>query len=377
MVDLNKKIDSLTAFVTRLSKEVDKLKRISEGATTTEIQPQVVKQQMQEAVPTEQPKPKIEKPPQTQPHIKTVTPNVKIVKPPHVQAHINTITPNVNNIKRNGPAMVNEFQQLKSLLNTAQWPAAVDPSLICNLSSDQDKEDRAEGILDLIIDIHLENLKFLDFGCGEGHVVNKSLLQKPKMSVGYDIRESEKWKVWESTENMKFTTDWGEVEAEGPYNVILLYDVLDHMLMPDDKIVEELQKIKRVLAPNGKIYVRCHPWSSRHGTHLYHQVNKAFVHLVFTENELESMGYNTEVKANKIIHPITYYADCFKKAGLKVVYGPQVLKEDVESFFLNNPIVSNRIRKNWKISHDPKLNTGKDFPTVPCQIQFVDYIFTK
>jgi len=56
--------------------------------------------------------------------------------------------------------------ELVNLLNSKAWPHAVDPALICDISSEQDKEDRAEGILDLIIDIHLENLKFLDFGCG-------------------------------------------------------------------------------------------------------------------------------------------------------------------------------------------------------------------
>ena len=86
-----------------------------------------------------------------------------------------------------------EFDVLKTLLNSPTWPAAVDPVLICGEDSNQDKQDRAEGILDIIIDVHLEKLSFLDFGCGEGHVVNHSLTQNPHKTVGYDIVQSEKW----------------------------------------------------------------------------------------------------------------------------------------------------------------------------------------
>ena len=119
-----------------------------------------------------------------------------------------------------------EFQKLTELLKSDAWPHAVDPALICDVTSEQDKEDRAEGILDIIIDINLENLKFLDFGCGEGHVVNHSRSQKPKLSVGYDIKKFDKWNNWEKSPNSLFTTDWNKAKTLGPYNIILMYDVI-------------------------------------------------------------------------------------------------------------------------------------------------------
>lgn len=261
--------------------------------------------------------------------------------------------------------------ELINLLNSKEWPAAVDPTLICDITSDQDKEDRAEGILDLIIDAHLENLKFLDFGCGEGHVVNKSKIQNPRMSVGYDIVKSEKWEKWEKTPNSMFTDDWSSVKSAGPYNVILMYDVLDHMTGSIDEVVSKLKDVKSVLAPNGKIYVRTHPWCSRHGTHLYHKLNKAYVHLVFSNEELESLGHKQQ-QVRPIIHPMAEYEGMFTKAGLKVI-SKQQIKEAVEGFFIKNPTIALRIKKNYSNSPDSSLRNGA-FPTFQLEQQFIDYV---
>lgn len=262
--------------------------------------------------------------------------------------------------------------ELLNLLNSKQWPHAVDPSLICDITSDQDKEDRAEGILDLIIDVHLENLKFLDFGCGEGHVVNRSRSQKPKMAVGYDIKKTDKWETWEKSPNILFTNDWKEVKRFGPYNVVLMYDVLDHITGNENDVVEILKNIKASLAINGKVYVRTHPWCSRHGTHLYHQVNKAFVHMVFTDEELKSLGYKQE-EVRKVMTPLMEYSHLFNAAGLKIQSGPHAIRESVEPFFTNNQIIVDRIKNHYKNSARDDLRNGK-FPTGPMEHQFIDYI---
>jgi len=61
------------------------------------------------------------------------------------------------------------------------------------------------------------------------------------------------------------------------YDFILINDVLDHAADPLD-MLEQVNKIRN---PETKIVVRCHPWTSRHGTHVYKQMNKAFLHLIF------------------------------------------------------------------------------------------------
>lgn len=263
-----------------------------------------------------------------------------------------------------------EFEVLKALLETAAWPPAVEPYLICNTTSDQDKKDRAEGILDIIIDVHLEKLKFLDFGCGEGHVVHQSIVQNPALAVGYDLVASEQWKEFGQKPQTLFTNSWEEVAKNGPYNVVILYDVIDHMVT--DEPVENLKKIRSVLAPNAKIFVRCHPWCSRHATHLYHKINKAFIHLVFSKDELKSLGYEGQ-PTREVIHPLSHYNEWFKLSGFHLLKKERTTNSAVESFFTTTPLVASRIKRNWRKSNDPELRDGKKFPW-HLELQFVDYI---
>ena len=261
---------------------------------------------------------------------------------------------------------------LTELLNSPTWPAAVDPSLICDTNSEQDKEDRAEGILDLIIDVHLENLKFLDFGCGEGHVINKARTQNPKFAIGYDLKEYDKWHTWEKAGNVNYTNQWNVVKSSGPYNIVLLYDVIDHIESTDEELVKRLKELKSILAPNAKVYVRCHPWSSRHGTHLYRQLNKAYVHMVFTDEEIKKMGY-TQEKARKFKHPVTDYNNLWTAAGFKVINGPHHSKEGVEAFFKDQPLVKERIQEHYKDSNWEILRSGDVFPSEFLESQFIDW----
>ncbi len=270
-------------------------------------------------------------------------------------------------------AELGEFAELKKMLNSTDWPAAIDPTLICNTTSDQDKEDRAEGILDLIIDVHLEGLSILDFGCGEGHLSWKSLMQKPKVSVGYDIQEYN-WQRWPVGETLFMHTDWESVKKKGPYNVIVAYDVLDHIEGNDvTEILENLKKIRQVMAPNASVYVRCHPFVSRHGTHLYHQLNKAYAHLVFTPEELVELGYSPGPHTRRIIHPVGSYRQWFQMANFKI-RREQIVREPIEPYFTKGGLVTDRIKDNWKVSPKVELSSGRQFPTVQIEQQFVDFI---
>ena len=84
------------------------------------------------------------------------------------------------------------------------------------------------------------------------------------------------------------------------------------------------------------IFVRFHPWTSRDGGHLYDQLNKAFVHLVFTPDELAQMGVSvTEAgaKANqRIVRPLATYNGWINKAGL-IVKERTAKTAEVEPFF--------------------------------------------
>jgi SAM-dependent methyltransferase len=276
-------------------------------------------------------------------------------------------------VANDNKSYADSFNELKDLLESETWPMAVDPDLICHDESDDDKELRAEGIIEFLIDEDLEGKRFLDYGCSEGHVVRKSLEKKPALAMGFDLHRNESWDrlVFPEGEKHGLTDDWNQIAANGPFDVVLLYDVLDHL---EGDHVAELKKLRSVMAPGGRIYVRCHPWCSRHATHLYKKVNKAFPHLVFSDVELARLGLGTGLKTHKIIHPHLVYKQWFNDSGLDLI-NENAIQENLEDFFHMNPIVNERIKDNWRgTSIDPQLAAGKGFPGYQLRIQFVDYL---
>lgn len=259
-----------------------------------------------------------------------------------------------------------EFDMLKRLLDSDKWPSAVFQSQIADENSETDKRERAEGISDILLP-PLQGKKFLDFGCGEGHIAEYNS-KIAELSVGYDIKKSTKSLFdWEELkEKLLLTTDFAKVQAEGPYDVILIYDVLDHV--ENESMEDVLSKAKSVLSPNGNVYLRCHPWSSRHGSHLYRKMNKAFLHLVFNDEELRTLGLEIEPN-QKVLYPIRTYFNAIESAGLEKQSEPEIDTQEVESFFSENPLVRSRILKTFN------LNQWKDEePKFQLSQCFLDYI---
>lgn len=257
-----------------------------------------------------------------------------------------------------------EFAVLKGLLESEAWPEAVPQFQIADEDSEKDKEERAAGIVDIMLP-PVMGKKFLDFGCGEGHVA-KYASNEASFATGYDVRSGGSL-GWENRgERLLLTTDFEKVKSEGPYDLVLIYDVLDHASDPR----EVLFMAKSVLADGGSIHLRIHPWCGRHGGHLYRKLNKAFAHLVFRDDELESMGVKPE-DVNKVVYPLNYYSEIIREAGLSSSE-PEVDGQEVEGFFRENPLVRSRILKNFGI---PEWQHDK--PSFQMSQCFVDYILRK
>lgn len=243
------------------------------------------------------------------------------------------------------------MDQLMELLNSDKWPEAVPSFLICK-DTEEDKFERAEGILGYINE-NFKNKKLLDFGCGEGHVIKKNIF----FGVGYDVIQTGNLS-WEKFENESLlTTDFKKVEEHSPYDFILLYDVLDHAENP----VEVLNIVKTVSNKNTKIYVRCHPWMARHGGHLYKEKNKAYIHIIFTEAELATMGLYPDYK-QKTYYPKAENKKWFDAAGLKII-NQNTIQSIVEDFF-KSPQILERL---------PTLD-NKKFPEWQMSQSFNDYV---
>lgn len=258
---------------------------------------------------------------------------------------------------------LSELTDLRMLAKSEKWPKAVPDELICNEEEDS-KLSRAASIIQDFIKTDLTNKKFLDFRCKQGHVpfVAASLLETK--AFGYDT-ENQNWDHFDKLDNLKYTTDFSEIKNNGPYDIILINDILDHH-------ETDLKLVKSVLANNGKIYMRCHPWTSRHATHLYKELNRAYLHLVFSEDELYGMGL-MGTKTNKWIDPLPTYKKIIAEAGLFIAT-EDYITHPVEIFFTHEPHVLRRIKEKWSESENSDLANGLAFPRSAMELQFVDFV---
>jgi 2-polyprenyl-3-methyl-5-hydroxy-6-metoxy-1,4-benzoquinol methylase len=261
-----------------------------------------------------------------------------------------------------------EYTELRLAAKSDVWPQAVPEDMIC-ADDEENKLARAAGIINDFIHEDLTGKKFLDYGCGEGHTAYvASNLVGAKLAIGYDSQPYN-WKQYLGEPGLLFMTKWQYVKEQGPYDIILVNDVLDHSTNPR-LILEQLRDVKT--PETGKVYMRCHPWASRHGTHLYKQLNRAYLHLVFTPEELVNMGLK-ETPAVPIYNPLETYRELIQDTGFKV------LKEDlithpVEMFFTHRPAVLRRIKERFANSKNPAHASGEEFPRDVLEVQFVDYI---
>lgn len=260
---------------------------------------------------------------------------------------------------------IENFESLKKALMTDKWPEAVNPNLICQPDNENDKLERGRGIIELMVEDELKGLKVLDYGCGEGQCVIIGSEYEPTIAVGYDIKSYDTWEKYKK-DNTLYTTEFQTVIDNGPYDVIILFDVIDHVKEETPESV--LMKVRGLLSENGKVYMRCHPFISKHGTHLYHSLNKAYVHLVFTPEELKQIIPYPKFSEDSIgvIYPLRTYEKFIEDAGLDVVSRREMTSK-VEPFF-KIPKIAERIIKTAGTEAFPEFQMGLDF---------VDYVLSK
>jgi 2-polyprenyl-3-methyl-5-hydroxy-6-metoxy-1,4-benzoquinol methylase len=254
-----------------------------------------------------------------------------------------------------------DFTETRMLIQKEEWPVAVPEESICG-EDEQQKLNRAYQLVEAFLTTDLNDKKFLDFGCGEGHVPYVIASSLPITCCGYDVKNQWQGRFPEEEKNnLILTTNWDEIAKQGPFDVILVMDVLDHC----KDFLKTLQKIKSVKTPQyGKIYLRLHPWTSRHGTHLYKDLNKAYLHVIFKEDELYKMGLKGMI-TTKITNPLEFYHENIKEAGLTILK-EEIIKKPVDMFFIQHEEIERRIKRNW-----PKR---EDFPEEILEIEFVDYV---
>jgi 2-polyprenyl-3-methyl-5-hydroxy-6-metoxy-1,4-benzoquinol methylase len=270
------------------------------------------------------------------------------------------------------PGLLYNFEALKKLLLSDDWPNAVNPDEICDMELESDMQERAEGIMDLMVEVSLRGRRFLDFGCGDGRRLGLSDAQGTEISVGYDVKKHPLWAA--PTSGKILTTNFSDVEANAPYHNILLFDVLDH-IVGNETPVELLKRLHSLLAPRGILYMRVHPWTSRHATHVYKELNKAYAHLVFSPEELLKLVPESSCReeSNHIVYPIMTYRKYCKEAGFKEMRMREI-KEPPEKFFSETAMVRDRILTTVRAAG---FKDDDGFPTWQMSQQFLDFVLEK
>lgn len=246
---------------------------------------------------------------------------------------------------------------IKQLLEIDCWPEAVLPFLAEKVPTEEDQIKRANSVLDTMLTVSAEGKSFLDFGCFEGWIAQQAMKRGMSESVGYDIVKCEDW---EKRDGAIYTDNFQDI-ADKKFDIIMLYDVLDHAHDP----VGLMSQVKQCLSPDGHVYVRCHPWTSLHANHIYKKgVNKAFIHLFLHWDELEELIGEEPMFTRPEISPIEAYNWWFN--DFKIIKERKIKGPVSEFFFV--PAFRELIANEQGIAVD-QMDAFLDL----MQIQFVDY----
>ena len=277
-----------------------------------------------------------------------------------ILVELNTIIESVNAIRKlieaSDKPSPNEPKQSRDTIpeiDDENWPEAVSQHLIINNKPGEDKsykQIRAKQIIGLM-GIKLDGLKILDIGCGEGYLVNE-MAKSADVVWGYDIEAN--WTKAKRplpsgvtaplTQNLHFSDVATEVEAiakVSPFDLIVLFDVVDHI--KGISAQDFMSWVSSLLSENGQIFMRCHPWISRHGGHVHEEMsnlsvpiswrNKAFIHLTnLLSIPIAENGVAGDDEHIRVTRPLATYKKLIKQAGLKIK-SENILSQPVEPFF--------------------------------------------
>lgn len=250
-------------------------------------------------------------------------------------------------------------QHIKQLMAIDCWPEAISPNLVRE-PTESEQRNRAQQLLNnMLKSQNVEGMHFLDFGCGEGWIVAEAANYGFASTTGYDIAISSQWT---KIKDAKCTNNLQELPKQF-YDIIFLYDVLDHCFDP----LQLMSQVQSLLKPTGIVHVRCHPWTARHATHLFRQgVNRAYLHLFLTWDEIKVLlgGTKDPIFTRVELDPITAYHYWFSNFEIQKEF---IIREDVSEFFFV-PAFKELLASEQRIS----LYEVDELLT-KMRIQFIDY----
>lgn len=231
---------------------------------------------------------------------------------------------------------VEENVRLLSDLDDGKWPLAVIESAI--VKNDRDKWVRSNLIASNYVNAEEP---ILDYGCGEGHLTIV-LNNMDKLTYGYDIANHECWSSFKSSHKYQSSDnkfiDYDVVRGM-KFKSIIMHDVIDHVIGCSAK--ELIESVHGLLEDDGKLYVSTHPFSSINGGHLYEEDNRAFLHLLLDDEQLEK--FDKYLPNIKITRPQSQYNKIFD--GKFKIEHKELITGKLDKWVLDN--IFDKICDRW------------------------------
>ncbi len=251
--------------------------------------------------------------------------------------------------------MENSSDKMKKFICRPNYPSAIPNNLFADQDSDHSRLQSAHMFLDQHLQKNITNEKILQFFCNTGEIACIAARDwSPSLSLGYDTI-SMGWQRYTQDDHLQFTTSLEEVFTLAPYDTIIanLHDL------------EQLKLLESLLSPQGHLYLRCIPWTSRYGMGIKNAriFNKAFAHLFLSHSDLLALGC-TVSDIFKVTKQDTYYT-WFTEVGFKI-RNEKIVKQDLESIFRTTVLSS--ILKEVCLS-----NLYEEY----CSINHIDYVLVK
>lgn len=166
------------------------------------------------------------------------------------------------------------------------------------------------------IQIDYKNKNTLFYGCNDPHLINQ-VAKDAKTTTSYNRQFLKLDPQIDQSKHIK------EIILNSPYDTIIMWDVLDHyfddyytdyyaIMPPELTCVAAQAKLIKValdlLKPQGKIFIRCHPWFSRNGGHL----NQAYKHLLIEEEDYIKELPDSNLVVHQIYNPVNHYVQVLR-----------------------------------------------------------------
>lgn len=226
-----------------------------------------------------------------------------------------------------------DLTNLKKMLKSNLWPNA--------LSEEELKESKEEKVKNVLKNItNIENMDIACFADDADIFVKEIIKAKANKVVCFSLDKNiNPFKIEESNQIGIVTNNKNELVGNGPFDIIICYDFLEHTGESPENWLSLMKSIRKT---NGPIYLRAHPFTSRY--HDHNLANKAYSHLVFTDSEKLKIGCPSGKKPCKELLTENEYFKLFYSLELSIIERNIIDHPIEEEMFIKNSMISEKIK---------------------------------